>query len=234
MMNLTLRLLLPLSVLGALACGSSTPPANTSGSGDVLALSPSTASAATTAAPMPTETASAAPAASSAPVKAPRAPSAGPMAVSENEKEVSAPYGSNGGISRLSGTGAEFAVPRNAVPESLGFLFAINAGKSAIKFTPYKGQMGDSYHLFVFRESDSNVGHATTSASTPFLVKLPIKGAKTANLAVGTVAEGKVSKWSVIAPKSVAESDGPTFAVFELPSLSGDSILLLTNQPPTP
>ena len=235
MMNPTLRLLPPLFLLGALACGGSTPPPTSSGSGDVLALPPSTATAATTGAPAPADTASAAPAASSAPAKTVRAPSGGgPMAVTENEKEVSAPYGPRGGLSRLTSTGAELTIPRDAVNESYGFLFALNAGKNALKVTPYKGALGDMYRVFVFRESASNEGVAMTSGGAPFLIKLPLKGAKTANLAVGTVTEGKVSKYAVVAPKSVLEGDGPSFAVFELPALPGEAIVQLTTQPPAP
>jgi len=215
----------------AAACGTTPPPP--ASSGDPLALTTSSAAPPKTAdAPTPAAS-SAAPAASSAPGKAPRAPSAGaPMAVAENDKESTSAYGASGGIVRIAGTG-ELTVPRNALAESLGFTFGLNTGKNMLKITPYRGQIGDVFHLFIFHEQASNQGVAATSSGPPFVIKLALKGAKTGNLVIAT-ADGAKAKYSIIAPKSVLEADGGNTAVFELPTLPGDAILHLTSAPPTP
>lgn len=230
-MKLAVKLASPLCPLALLLACSNPPPPAAAPSGDLIPLAESSArpaSTPTSADPAPAAS-SAAPATSA---KAPR-PAAGgsPMVVSEGDKEVSAPNGAAGGIMRVGGT-ADLIVPRGALEQSLGFVFALNVGKNMLKITPYKGQLGDVYRVFVFREEASNQGIATTSLGPPFQLKLPLKGAKTANLVVAT-AEGAKAKYTIIAPRSVVEADTGASVLFDLPTLPGEAILHLTSAPPS-
>lgn len=190
-----------------------------------------------TAAPKPASTpepppaaSSAAPAASSG--KAPRTPppTGSPMPISEGEKEVITSYSVGGGISRVGGV-ADLVVSRGALAELRGFIFGLNTGKNMLKVTPYKGQIGEIYRLFIFIEEASHQPVNVNSSGPPFQIKLPIKGAKTANLAIGANDNGKI-KYTVVAPKSVLEADGGNTAVFELSALPGDAVLHLTSAAP--
>jgi hypothetical protein len=214
----------------ALACGNPPPPANQP-SGDIIPLAPSTASAA----PQPTAEKSAAPVASaapsaSAPGKPKPAPAGIPMVVSENEKEVTSAIGVSGGILRVGGV-ADLQIPRESLAETFGFTFALNTGKTMLKVTPYKGQIGDVYRVFVFRESASSEPVGVSAGGAPFVVKLPIKGAATANLAIGVADKGK-AKFTVITPKSVLTADTGNTAVFEVNALPGEAVLHLTSAAP--
>lgn len=154
------------------------------------------------------------------------------MVVSAGDKEVTSAYSVSGGIMRI-GDVADLVIPRNSLAESFGFTFALNTGKTMLKVTPYKGQIGDVYRIFIFRESASTQPVSATSSGAPFQLKLPLKGgAKTANLAIGTL-DGAKAKFTVIAPKSILEADGGGSAVFELNNLPGEAVLHLTSAPPT-
>lgn len=229
-----LSLVLTMSaVAAAIACGTPPPPANQP-SGDIIPL---TTPSATGPAATPKATTSSAPEASapaaSASAKPPRPVSAGaPMVVSEGEKEVTSAYSVSGGIIRIGGV-AELDIPREALPEMYGFTFALNAGKTMLKITPYKGQLGDAYRLFIFKEDASTQAVNLASGGGPFVIKLPIKGAKTANLVVATADNGK-AKYTIVAPKSVLTADTGNTGVFELNNLPGEAVLHLTSAPPTP
>ncbi|MCS6900810.1 MAG: hypothetical protein RMJ98_14485 [Myxococcales bacterium] len=221
-------------VLLAIACGSTPPPANQP-PGELLPLTTPSGTGATppptqpppaasTAAPTPTASASA---------KTPRpAPAGTPMVVSEGEKEVTSAYSISGGIIRIRGT-ADLQISREALSEVYGFTFGLNTGKNMLKITPYKGQLGDVYRLFIFREDASHQPVSVTSNGPPFVIKLPLKGAKTANLVVATSENGK-AKYTVFAPKTIQTADTGDTAVFELGNLPGEAILHLTSAPPTP
>lgn len=214
------------------ACGGTTPPP--SQPDDSLTLvTPSATAPTTTAAPAtPPAASSAPPAASSSEKKPPRQSSGSPMVVSEGEKEITSAFSPQGGIIRIGGA-AELTITRGALNDTFGVTFALNTGSTQLKITPYKGQIGDVYRLFIFRESASNTGVGVSSVGGPFLLKLPLKGAKTANLAVATSPDGKVAKYTITAPKNIEEADGGGRAVFELMDLPGEAILHLTNAPPT-
>lgn len=222
------------AVATAIACGTPPPPANQP-SGDIIPLTTPSATGPTPAPKATTSSApeASAPAASASAAKPPRPVSAGaPMVVSEGEKEVTSAYSVSGGIIRIGGA-AELSIPREALPEMYGFTFALNTGKTMLKITPYKGQLGDIYRLFIFKEDASTQAINLASGGGPFVLKLPIKGAKTANLVVGTADNGK-AKYTIVAPKSVLTADTGNTGVFELNNLPGEAILHLTSAPPTP
>jgi hypothetical protein len=210
------------------ACGGTTPPAEQP-QGDIIPIKDGPVSSAT--APTPTTSAPEAAPSASAPEKRKPAPSSGsPMSVTGGEKEVTAPMGQRGGILRL-GEIADLLVPRDAIPESIVFTFSLNVGKGMVKITPYKGQIGEVYKVKIFKESDTINAVSTSSASTPFIVKLPApKGAKP-NLAVLVITDGK-AKFTVIAPKSIEEKDNGVTGVFELPSMPGEAFYHLTSAAP--
>jgi hypothetical protein len=218
-------------VLFAVACG--TPPPANQPSGDLLPLTTPSATGATPPADTPPPASASAPApAASATAKAPRPAAGAPMVVSEGEKEVTSAYSISGGIIRIGGT-ADLHIPRESLAEAYGFTFGLNTGKNMLKITPYKGQIGDVYRIFIFREDASTQPINLATGGPPFVVKLPLKGAKTANLTVATAENGK-AKYAVFAPKSIQTADTGDTAIFELNNLPGEGILHLTSAPPTP
>lgn len=235
MANLRLPTVLPLLTIAAMvACSPSSPVHQPSS--DPIPLTESTSTGAPPTAP-PTHSSAAPAASSSEAVKAAELPSkpassGPPMVVSENEKEVTAAYSVSGGIIRIAES-AELILSRGSLSEMHGFTFGLNTGKTMLKITPYKGQLGDIYRIFIFLESASTQPVNLTTAGPPFILKLPIKGAKTANLVIATAENGK-AKYSIFAPKSVLTSDTGNTAVFELNNLPGEGILHLTSAPPTP
>ena len=212
------------------ACGGTTPPAEQP-QGEIIPIKDGPATPATS--PTPTASATtpdAAPSASAPEKKKPLPSSGAPMSVNAGEKDVTAPMAQRGGILRIAEL-SDIVVPRDAVPEALVFIFGLNTGKTMTKITPYKGQIGEVYKLKIVKESDTTVPIPTTSAASPFLVKLPApKGAKP-NLVVLVITDGK-AKYTVVAPKSIEERDNGVSGVFELPSLPGEAFYHLTSAAP--
>jgi len=210
-------------------CGGATPPPKEEGG------IPLTASSATAA---PHDDHTAAPAASSAPAAASSAPEekkarpmgGAPMAVTEDDKEVTATYGARGGKIRIGGL-AELIVPVDAVDQATNFVLGLNTGKSELKITPFKGQLGGIYRIGVARPDNPK---EVASAGSPFVLKLPLpKGTKTANLVIALPAGGKLGKYHVIAPKGVEEGASGSLAVFELPKIVTEAMIHLTSSPPS-
>ena len=49
---------------------------------------------------------------------------------------------------------ADLVISRGALADTFGFTFALNTGKTQLKITPYKGQIGEGYGTHTEREVD--------------------------------------------------------------------------------
>lgn len=215
-------------VVSLAACGSSTPPPKPQDSGVPLTESSS-------AAPTPKATSSEAvapPAASSAaPEKKPKTPMpmGAPIPLHAVDEEDTTTFAAAGGKIRIGGT-AELFVQPGSVEQATNFTFGKNAGKSQIKLTPYKGQIGEVYKIGATRPDNPK----EISGVPAFVVRMPLpKGTKTANLAIAVSAGGTKATYTVVAPTKVDEGDTP-FAYFDVLKLPPEAVVHLTSAPPTP
>jgi hypothetical protein len=153
------------------------------------------------------------------------------MAVAEGDREVTHTFSLGGGKVRLSGS-IELLIPGEAVEAPTNFTLGFNEGKTMLKVTPYRGQIGDVYRIGWDRPEHN--AQILASASGPFVLRIPFpKGKKEANLVVGVSADGKLGKYTVLAPKSMEEGANGPVGVFELTKFPAQAIIHLTSSPPT-
>ncbi|HEU4409238.1 MAG TPA: hypothetical protein VFS43_28525 [Polyangiaceae bacterium] len=239
------RPLLPvgLATLAALACSSTPEPTSPEGMPLVAPPPGGGAAAAETPATTSPASSSSSPAAASGAAAKPPPPAGGaPMAVIEGEAEVMTSVGYRGGKIRLTGSGAELSLPPGALADGLAFSFAAAPTKGPQAPAPARGALGPPLKLAIRRvEGGETIGSAVTGATTPitsegppFVLKLTLPPkAKSANLAVGTPGADPKKLAYKIYPAASVESGEPPRAVFQMPSLPGESVLQLTSAEPT-
>jgi hypothetical protein len=168
-------------------------------------------------------------------------PAAGrPMAVLEGMTEPQT-IASSGAIMRLE-NGAELRVPVDALLDPRNVLIAVDK-----KMRGSAGKIGDVYDITVqIPGMQYKIGEEAASApiktqGSPFVIKLPLGKATSANLAIETVTMAKKktgketpkSTWSVVPMTKLEESDQGNKAVFEIEELP-DGHVHLTSAKPTP
>ncbi len=215
---------LPLVAL-LVACGSQPPP-KVENSGVPLTDSTATATPVSSAPPVEPPPA----ASSAAPEKKPKPPvsSSAPIPLHASDEGDTTTFAAAGGKIRIGGA-AELFVQPGSVDQATNFTFVKNTGKSQLKLTPYKGQIGEVYKLGAVRPD----GPKEIAGVPAFVVRMPLpKGTKTANLVIALPAGGTKATYTVLAPTKVDAGDTP-FAYFDVMKLPAEAITHLTSAPPT-
>jgi len=210
------------------ACGGSTPPPKVENHGVPLTDSPASSAPAAVEAPTPPPAASSAAPEKEEKKKKPPTPSSAPIPLHAVDDEATTTFAAAGGKIRIGGA-AELFVQPGAVDQATNFTFGKNAGKSQLKLTPYKGQIGELYKIGAVRPD----GPKEITGVPAFVVRMPLpKGTKTANLVYATPAGGTKATYTVLAPTKVDEGDTP-FAYFDLAKIGAEAVVHLTSAPPT-